>query len=369
MKVVVITPLYPQNETISPKDMSYAVHYLVKGLSKFGVDVVKVIIPTQLFIWRKLKVNNKAKSNYIDGVLVETRPMFYIPKVGYFLSNSNVEYFRENTKDINLIVTHLGVAAVIAEKIRQKYGTPYVTTFHNGDIKRLFLIKNVIKNSKKIFCRSWTIKRKVEAKNITVDGIVYSGIEKELIYKRNNSFSNGNINFISVCNLIKRKNIDVVLKALAKLPENLSWKYKIIGDGPELESLKSLSEKLLISQKVQFLGLKSRDYCMNEMRTSNVFIMTSSNETFGLVYLEAMAAGCIVIGSKNEGADGLIMNAVNGYLVDSKSILELTNVIKSLYSTSQEEIITNNYETINKFTLNEVQSHYAKLLKSLQNEN
>ena len=370
MKVLVITPLYPKDKTVSPKNMSYAVHYLIKGLSKFGIDVVKVIIPTQLFIWREVKIKNTIQSNYIDGVLVENKPMFYIPKIGYILSKKDMNYFQENIKGIDLIITHFGVAAGIAERIRKRYNIPYITTLHNTDLKDLFLSKKIIQNSKKIFSRSWTIKKKLEERKIIVNGVIYSGIDKDLIYNRSNCISNKKINFISVCNLIKRKNINIVLKALAELPKNLDWKYKIIGDGPELKNLKNLSKKLLISDKVDFLGLKPRDYCMKEMRHSNVFVMTSSNETFGLVYLEAMAAGCIIIGSKNEGADGLIVNGVNGYLVDSNSIINLRDTFQSLYSVSQENILENSYKTIKEFTSDKAQAHYANLIKeSIENEN
>ena len=49
------------------------------------------------------------------------------------------------------------------------------------------------------------------------------------------------------------------------------------------------------------------------MEESDVFAMVSSPETFGLVYIEAMAKGCVTIGSKGEGIDGVIVNNENGF--------------------------------------------------------
>ena len=57
-----------------------------------------------------------------------------------------------------------------------------------------------------------------------------------------------------------------------------------------------------------------REEVIRQMDNHDVFVMISRNETFGLVYLEAMARGCITIASRNEGFDGVIEHGVNGFL-------------------------------------------------------
>ena len=54
----------------------------------------------------------------------------------------------------------------------------------------------------------------------------------------------------------------------------------------------------------------------------NVWIMISKNETFGLVYLEAMARGCITIGSRNQGIDGVINHGVNGFFFVKREMMK-----------------------------------------------
>ena len=59
---------------------------------------------------------------------------------------------------------------------------------------------------------------------------------------------------------------------------------------------------------------------------------------FGLVYLEAMAKGCIVIGTKGQGIDGVIIDKVNGFLCEAKNIDELTEIFKRISSMPKEEL-------------------------------
>ena len=89
------------------------------------------------------------------------------------------------------------------------------------------------------------------------------------------------------------------------------------------------------------------------MREADVFVMVSSPETFGLVYIEAMAQGCITIGSLNEGIDGIIENRKNGFLVSAADVNELTSCFKEIYSMGHEQkknIITSAYRDASKMT-------------------
>ena len=65
--------------------------------------------------------------------------------------------------------------------------------------------------------------------------------------------------------------------------------------------------------------------------------MISRLETLGLVYLEAMSQGCIVIGSKNEGIDGIIVDQKNGYLVESGNAEELRMRLEYIAAASEDE--------------------------------
>ena len=99
---------------------------------------------------------------------------------------------------------------------------------------------------------------------------------------------------------------------------------------------------------------------MDEIET---FIMISDNETFGLVYLEAMSRGCIVIASKNGGVDGIIKDGYNGFLCEQGNKDELINICKNIRNMTIQEkkkISENAIETAFKFKDSEVARKYIE---------
>ena len=70
-----------------------------------------------------------------------------------------------------------------------------------------------------------------------------------------------------------------------------------------------------MSERVRLTGRLPREQVLRLMAQSDVFAMPSRKEGFGIVYLEAMASGCVTIGSRGEGIDGVIRDGENGLLV------------------------------------------------------
>ena len=91
-----------------------------------------------------------------------------------------------------------------------------------------------------------------------------------------------------------------------------------------------VANNLRVSDKVHLLGRQERDEVVRQMDESDVFVMISRNEAFGLVYLEAMARGCITIASRKEGFDGIIQDGVNGFLCEAGNTDELASIITRL---------------------------------------
>ena len=118
------------------------------------------------------------------------------------------------------------------------------------------------------------------------------------------------LNFITAANFIKRKNIDLLIKAFS-LHKDKAFTLKIIGSGKEEKKLKKLCNKLNLENKIIFIGKLPQEKVFDEMKKSQIFILPSINETLGLVYLEASACGCLCIGTKNTGIDGIFQNNIN----------------------------------------------------------
>ena len=138
--------------------------------------------------------------------------------------------------------------------------------------------------------------------------------------------------FISIGQLLERKGFDVLINAYSKskLPDDV--KLLIIGDdGGKKDELIELSKTLKISNKIDFLGKKTKHELANLFAASDVFVLSSRSETFGVVFIEAMMYGLPVIGTRCGGPDEII-NEENGILVDVDNVDQLSDALIYMYN-------------------------------------
>src|SRR5690606_2079126 len=134
-------------------------------------------------------------------------------------------------------------------------------------------------------------------------------------------------------------------------------------EGAQKEKIVDLIGNLSLKKNIKLLGFKDRDDVIELMSRTKIFIMISNNETFGLVYLEAMARGCIVIASKDSGIDGIIKHRNNGFLCEQgneKELVEIINAINNMSFKELENISANAKETAAEFTDSKVAESYLK---------
>ena len=168
--------------------------------------------------------------------------------------------------------------------------------------------------------------------------------------------------FIYVGRLVAYKSIDKVLHALAAFRDR-DFVFDVIGNGAEEASLKNLAHELGIEEKVVFHGRMPRDRVMDYMRKAHCFVMISKGEIFGLVYLEAMAASCLAIGSKDEGIDGVIENGVNGFLAPAADADGLKAVLDRLFEMDAQQLQKYSrmgFNTASEFTDSNVAKWYLE---------
>ena len=219
--------------------------------------------------------------------------------------------------------------------------------------KRLLL--DSLRKAEKIACRSLVLEKKLLKLFPEFNGktfIVPSGVEESVIIEPdcdNLNFAERKIKVLTCANLIKRKNIDKLILALKEIE---SVQLTVIGDGEELQKLKK------IDSKVVFTGRLEHKEVLRKMRESDIFILPSVHETFGLVYLEAMASGCITIGIENDGVDGIIIDGQNGYLTQPNVENIKKCVLNVIKSSKNDTILKNAYNTIKTYTLADASSQY-----------
>jgi teichuronic acid biosynthesis glycosyltransferase TuaC len=139
---------------------------------------------------------------------------------------------------------------------------------------------------------------------------------------------------VTVAHLVARKRHADVLRALAVLtPRHPTLRYAIVGTGPERAALEALAARLEIAERVDFHGQLPPQEAIELARRCTLFVMPSTEEAFGVAYVEAMAGGVPAIGCRGEPGPEEIAAAGDGLvLVPPGDIERLTQRIDELLS-------------------------------------
>jgi teichuronic acid biosynthesis glycosyltransferase TuaC len=142
---------------------------------------------------------------------------------------------------------------------------------------------------------------------------------------------------VTVAHLVARKRHADVLRALAVLGgRHPTLRYSIVGDGPERIALEGLAARLGVAERVDFHGQLAPEQAVDLARECSLFAMPSTEEAFGVAYVEAMAGGIPAIGCRGEPGPEEIAAAGEGLvLVPPGDIERLTQRIDELLSDPQ----------------------------------
>lgn len=166
-----------------------------------------------------------------------------------------------------------------------------------------------------------------------------------------------------------RKKADVTIRALAKLREKYpETALELIGTGSEQERFQKLSQDLGVGDAVQFRGYLTNPETLSAMSRSRFFVMASVDEGFGLVYAEAMASGCITIGTEGEGIADLIVSGKNGFLVPPDDPEAIVRVISwcAEHPTEADEIAERGRQDALGLTWDKNAAQYLDLFAELR---
>ena len=141
---------------------------------------------------------------------------------------------------------------------------------------------------------------------------------------------------LSVARLYKRKGIDLLVKSwpmvLAQLPDA---RLSIVGDGLELANLKRLAKSLQVDNSIDWKGsVLSLEEMASHYANCDVFCLPSRHESFGLVFLEAMAAGKPVVALNSTAVPEVVRDTVDGILVEPEDVNSIATGIITLLENS-----------------------------------
>ena len=128
---------------------------------------------------------------------------------------------------------------------------------------------------------------------------------------------------------VYQKGLDLGLRALAQL-QDLEWEWRIAGDGPQLDALKSLAQELGMSERVTFLGWQSREELTRWYHHSNLFLFPSRHEGMPNAVMEAMSSGLPVVATRIAGNEELVLDGVTGLLVNAEDVNSLRDGLRRL---------------------------------------
>ncbi|NYZ67507.1 glycosyltransferase family 4 protein [Endozoicomonas sp. SM1973] len=149
------------------------------------------------------------------------------------------------------------------------------------------------------------------------------------------------VQLISVGRAVAKKGYDVLLQALAQLPNELNWRFVHIGGGPLLAGLKQQAIRLGIANQVVWLGAQPQAEVLAQYRQSAIFVLaskiTEDGDRDGLpnVLMEAQSQGVACIASNISGIPELIIDEKTGLLVPQDDVTALTHAIAKLISDSE----------------------------------
>jgi L-malate glycosyltransferase len=310
------------------------------------------------------------------------------PYVCNLVSKGIEELYVKHIKDkIEIDVIHAQSCiwgGVAGARLKNKYNIPVMITEHytgysRGIIKEneIDLIKYAVNESDKVVAVSSGLRNSLLQYSIKKDiGIIPNMVDigRFNLNKAKTSVSRSEencVNFLAVCYLMHKKGIDILLRAFKiAFAEEENVKLYIGGDGEEKDKLKKLANELEIEDKVVFLGYIDRDEVIEYMSKCNCFVLPSRYETFGVVYIEALALGKPVIATNTDAIHDIV-DSSNGIIVNREDIKQLSEALKYM------KVNFNRYDSkkisekcINKFGSSNVAKEIERgLIEAIKNFN
>ena len=162
-----------------------------------------------------------------------------------------------------------------------------------------------------------------------ISRVVPNGVDLSLVPKQTHNIPRA---VISVGTLKARKCMDRTLEAFARLaPQYPDATLTIVGIGEMEEQLRARIRELGLEDRVTLTGGLPHEQVIERMAHSDLFVLPSWGEGYGIVYIEAMAAGCIAVGAQKEGIEDTITHGENGFLVPAGDIDATERVMREVF--------------------------------------
>ncbi len=280
---------------------------------------------------------------------------------------------QKNISNFDLIHLHWWIPfGIPISFITNRYKKPLIITLHGTDVRLIkkykilhYPIRWLSKRVKAFFVVSNYIKNVIEEIGVSNDKIYVlpMPVENELFFPKKHL--NKNKVVLTVARFTKQKRIEDIIE-IANNIKNDKIIFHIVGDGPEKEKIEDLIDKYQL-QNVVIIPPMDRKQIAKKIGKSDIFILLSKDEGFGMVVIESMLSGVPVILSNSGGFKDIVNNNINGILVEhgdiNQSILSIEKLIKN--STFRNKIVKNALKDAKKYRRDNIAKQFIEIIKFL----
>ncbi|RLD30042.1 MAG: N-acetyl-alpha-D-glucosaminyl L-malate synthase BshA [Bacteroidetes bacterium] len=320
-------------------------------------------------------------------VNVPEYPLFHYQPYELALSSKLVDMAKLH--EIEVLHVHYAIphayAAYMAKKMLKEEGIdlPIVTTLHGTDItlvgshpfyksavtfsiNKSDAVTSVSQSLKEDTIRLFDIKRDIDVVPNFIDLSKYTHSFTDC---QRAMMANDDEKIIThISNFRPVKRIDDVINIFYNIQKEIPSKLMMVGDGPEKEPAEQLCKKLGIEDKVIFFG-KSHEID-KILCFSDLFLLPSETESFGLAALEAMACGVPVISSNTGGIPEVNIQGVSGFLSNAGDVKDMTK--NALHILKDEDVLkvfkSNARAEAAQFDIHSIVPYYEAIYKNVLNQ-
>ncbi|MDN3644200.1 N-acetyl-alpha-D-glucosaminyl L-malate synthase BshA [Lutimonas halocynthiae] len=328
-----------------------------------------------------VKLNFLTHNLHFHEVFVENYPLFHYQPYNLALSSKLVESVEKY--DLDVLHVHYAIphayAAYMAKQMLKDIGIdiPIVTTLHGTDITLVgshpvykpaveFSINHsdavtTVSNSlKEDTLRLFNIRKNVEVIYNFIDFEKQASWSDEQCMRDTLASSDEKI-LAHVSNLRPVKRVLDVIRIFHKVQKEIPSKLILVGDGPDKEKADLLAKELGVKDKVLFLG--KSDEIRKILCLTDLFLLPSETESFGLAALEAMAAHTPVISSNTGGLSEVNEHGVTGFLSDVGDVDDMAkNAIFLLRDAERlEKFKKQAFESAHQFSIESILPKYVSM--------
>jgi len=328
-----------------------------------------------------VKLNFLTHNLHFHEVFVENYPLFHYQPYNLALSSKLVESVEKY--DLDVLHVHYAIphayAAYMAKQMLKDVGIdiPIVTTLHGTDITLVgshpvykpaveFSINHsdavtTVSNSLKAdTLRLFNIRKNIEVIYNFIDFEKQASWSDEECMRDTLASSDEKI-LAHVSNLRPVKRVLDVIRIFHKVQKEIPSKLILVGDGPDKEKADLLAKELGVKDKVLFLG--KSDEIRKILCLTDLFLLPSETESFGLAALEAMAAHTPVISSNTGGLSEVNEHGVTGFLSDVGDVDDMAKNAIFLLSDAErlEKFKKQAYESAHQFSIESILPKYVQM--------